>query len=368
MTVRVGIIGTSWWADGMYLPALQDHPHGKFVAVCGRNRETAQKLADTYGVPEVYTDYREMIASGKLDAIIISTPNDTHLAMTEAALNAGLHVMCEKPLAMNYAEAKRMAALAAEKGVKHLVPYTYRHLPMYRYLKDLISGGYIGQPYQLNMRYNSGYGRAGEYMWRFDTRYGGTGVLGDLGSHFLHLAKLYFGAITGVYCKLSHRVPRVPLDPQGQPYTPTDDSALMTLAFANGAQGSVSVSSLCYEGTTFNQTHHMEFHGSEGTLYSDLDFNSTQEIRGAREEEGTPPAVMSIPELYWGNARRDTVKNTLRDVFRTQDFMSREFVTAIAENTPLQPDFEEGLAIQRVLDACALSDRERRWVDVEEIV
>lgn len=367
MTIRVGIIGTSWWADGMYLPALKDHPYGKFVAVCGRNREAAQKLADTWDVPAVYTDYREMLASGTLDAVIISTPNDTHFPMTEAALNAGLHVLCEKPLAINYGEAKRMAELAAAKGVKHVVPYTYRHLPTYRYLKDLIAGGYIGRPYHLNMRYYAGFGRSGEYSWRFDLRKAGSGILGDLGSHFLCLARWYFGPITGVFCKLSHLVQRPPVDSAGEPYPLADDSALITMSFANGAQGSVNVSSLCHEGTTFNQTHHMEFHGSEGTLYSHIDFNETQEVRGAREEEGKPVPLV-VPDLYWGTARRDTVKNTMRDLFRTQDFMTREFVTAIAQNLPLEPDFAEGAAIQRVLDACALSDRERRWVEIEEII
>ena len=127
------------------------------VAICGRNRENAEKMAAAWGIPGVYTDYAEMIDSAELDALVISTPNDSHYPITMKAFERGLHVLCEKPIAMTYGQAREMADAAAAKGLKTLVPFTYSFMPTARYLKELIDGGYLGALYHLNMRYYTGY-------------------------------------------------------------------------------------------------------------------------------------------------------------------------------------------------------------------
>ena len=108
--VSVGVVGASWWADAMHLPALDSHPGARTLAICGRNRANAQKMADTWSIPQVYTDYAEMIDRADLDAIVISTPNSTHYPITMKAFERDLHVLCEKPIAMTYAQAREMAA------------------------------------------------------------------------------------------------------------------------------------------------------------------------------------------------------------------------------------------------------------------
>src|SRR5215831_17136482 len=125
--VRVGIVGTSAWADAMYLPALKNHPQAEIAAICGRNPEKTQLFAARWDVPHFYTDYRAMIDAEELDAIVIATTNDTHHPITMAALDAGLHVLCEKPLALNAAQAREMAQKAKAVGVKTMVPFTYRY-------------------------------------------------------------------------------------------------------------------------------------------------------------------------------------------------------------------------------------------------
>lgn len=367
MTVNVGIIGTSWWADAMYLPALATHPHGKVTAICGRNRQAAQEIADRWQIPQVFTDYDEMIARGGIDAVIVSTPNDTHHNIVMTALDARKHILCEKPLALNYAQAKQMADLADERGVKNLVPFTYRHMPTNRYLKELVDGDYIGKPYHLNLRYNAGYGRSTNYVWRFDVSKAGAGAIGDIGSHFLSLAYWFFGDVTSVSASLGRHIPRATTTPSGEPYPIADDMAMVMLDFANGAQGFVQASTISHEPTPYGHTHHLELHGSEGTLYSFVDWDKVQRITGARADEPGGFQELPIPESIWGTARRDTVVNTYKDVFRTQDFMTREFVTAITEDQPLAPDFQEGAKIQRMIDAAMKSHDERRWVDLEEI-
>jgi predicted dehydrogenase len=96
--VRVGVVGTSWFADGFHLPNLASHPRAKITAICGRTRERAEALATKYTIPHVFTDYHAMIASGTLDALVVVTPDALHYPITMAALDAGLHVLCEKAL------------------------------------------------------------------------------------------------------------------------------------------------------------------------------------------------------------------------------------------------------------------------------
>ena len=145
--VRVGIIGTRWGGDRFHLPSLKSHPDVVLAAVCGRNRDRAEKLAGKYGVARVFTDYRKMLNSGELDAAIVASPDDLHYPMVMAALEARLHVVCEKPLANSAAQAKKMVEKAQSAGVKHMLMFTLRGAPHYRYMKQLLEDGHIGQLY-----------------------------------------------------------------------------------------------------------------------------------------------------------------------------------------------------------------------------
>ena len=105
--VRVGVVGTSWWSDLFHLPLLTSHPRAEVAAICGRHRERADEMARKYGIPSVFTDYEAMIEQGGLQALVVATPDDTHHPIVMRALQAGLHVLCEKPLAWIIHEATR---------------------------------------------------------------------------------------------------------------------------------------------------------------------------------------------------------------------------------------------------------------------
>jgi predicted dehydrogenase len=364
--LSIGLIGTSWWADAMYLPAIETHPGAKVTAICGRNPDKAQTMADRWDIPDVFTDYREMIEQASIDAVIIATINHTHHPMALAAIDAGLHVLCEKPLALNYADALEMGQRAEAAGVVNAVPYTYRFMPTARYLKELIDDGYIGRPYHLNMRYYTGYARDGKYGWRFDNDFGGSGVLGDIGSHFLYIAEWLYGEVESVMCQLGNAVEREPTRPNGEPYPLGNDMAIVTLVFKSGAHGVLHATAVCYEDTPFGQTHHMEFHGSGGTLYTFTDWDKIQQVKGARAGEGMLKEL-PIPEHIWGDARRDTVHNTYRDMFRKEDFMIRGFIDNILNGTPADPSFADGVRNQRLLEAAMLSHEQGRRVRVDEV-
>ncbi len=127
--VKVGVIGTSWFADLMHLPILSNYDRVLLTAICGRNRERADEMAAKYGVPQTYTNYRQMIDEAQLDAVVVASPDDLHYEMVMVALDAGLHVLCEKPVALNADHAKSMYDKAEAAGVKHMVNFTYRGLP-----------------------------------------------------------------------------------------------------------------------------------------------------------------------------------------------------------------------------------------------
>jgi predicted dehydrogenase len=364
--VSIGVIGTSWWTDAMYLPALQNHPQANIAAICGRKEGTTNDIADRWKIPGRYIDVAKMLENEKLDALIVASANDSHYNYTMQALEKGLHVLCEKPLTLNYKAAKAMADLAEAKSLVTMTPFTYSFMPTTRYIKELIDGGYIGKPYHLNMRYYSSYGRNTDYIWRFDKAVAGSGAVGDIGSHFLFIAYWLFGEITGVFARLDKLLERAQTTPEGKPYEIADDTAMLILKFKNGAQGSIQASTVAYEATHFGQIHQMEFYGSDGSLRSFTDWEKVQEVQGAKVGKGAVKPL-EIPEHIWGKARRDTVHNTYKDIFRKEGFMTQDFISAIAEKRQTFPTLREGAYIQKVLEAALKSDQEQRWVELGEI-
>jgi predicted dehydrogenase len=366
--VRIGVVGTSWWADAMYLPALANHPLADVRAIVGGSRAAhTRELAARWGIPAAYDELETMLDTETLDAVLVLTSNRSHFDLAMAAIGRGLHVLCEKPLAMSAAQARQMAEAAERAGVITMVPFTYRFMPAGRYVKELLDEGFIGRPYHIDMRYWTGYGRSGAYAWRFDTGEAGSGgVSGDIGSHWAYLARWYFGEIDAVTAVVTHLVPRDPR-PDGVPYHAADDSAIIALEFENGATGSLLVTSLAYEPGPFGQRHEWDLVGSGGTLHVLNDWVRTQRVLGCRDGE-QELRDLPIPDDIWGSARRDIVHDTYRDTFRAGDHMTRGFVTAVAAGRKASPDFADGLAVQRVLDATARSAMEGRRVRIAEIV
>lgn len=353
--VRVGIVGTSWWADAMYLPPLSAHEQAAVVAVSGRNAATTAAFADRWGIEQRFDDPIAMLDSAGLDAVVVASSNDSHFPLTMAALDRGLHVLCEKPLAQNAAQAQEMTARAEETGAITLVPFTYHYMPVNQWVRRLIAEGYVGRPYHVNLRYYTGYAADSAYSWRFDRELAGSGVIGDLASHWIHLARwllddteISVGALASAFVE---REPR----PGGEAYEQAEDSAVLTVRYASGAYGVLQVCAVSWEGTPFNQTHHLEVHGDAGTIYGVCDWDTVQEVRGVRRGERGPATVLPIPDEIWGGVRRDNVHDTYRDVFRGTDAMTRGWVTAIAERRHVRPDFADGLAVQRVVDAAVAS-------------
>ena len=358
--VRVGVIGTSWYADLMHLPNLKSHPGAQLAAICGRNQARAQEMAAKYAIPAVYADYRQMLEQANLDAVVIAVPDDLHYAMTMAALDVGLHVLCEKALALNTQQARAMAEKAKAMGIKHMTFFTYRWEPAFRYVRQLVEQGYIGRPYLCQFRYLGGYGRNGHYGWRFDAQHG-SGILGDLGSHMIDLARWLVGDITRVSAHLATLGVRV--GPTGQPLsTPANDSALLALEFGNGSSGAIAVSAMTHMAER-GLHQQLNLYGEAGTLEVDVTFVDTQ-IRGARQGQ-TQFESLTVPDEFWTGVDRSLpVFDQTIMAFQTQPIGDRQFIDAILANQPASPNFEDGLKVQEVIDAAFESHRRGCWVAI----
>jgi predicted dehydrogenase len=349
--VRVGIAGTSWWADYMFAPSIRSHPQAELAAVCGRNRGNANEIAAKFNIPQVYTDYREMFGQGNLDAVVVATPDDTHYTITMQALKAGLHVLCEKPMASTAQQAREMYETAEAAKVRHMLFFTYRWMPYFRYARDLVEQGAIGRCYHCEFHYLGGYARGENYMWRFDQDRA-NGVLGDLGSHTIDLARWLVGDIDRVSAGLSVSVRRLGKD--GGPINPANDSARLLVEFANGAYGVIQASAVAHTANR-DQQQHIRLFGEAGTLDINVNYGGPEPwatIQAARSSEATLQ-TLAVPESYWG----DVSRTDPFEVFTKQSAGARQFLDAILEDRPISPSFYDGYKAQQVIDAALESDR-----------
>ena len=157
--IRLGIIGTCDWVELMYLTNLSNRSDVRIAAIAGRNPARLAEMAAKYSIAATFSAYRQLIANGGVDAVVVATPDDQHPSMTLAAVDHGLHVLCEKPLANNAADARRMLEAAQRRGAKHMVLFTWRWQPHYQYLKSLIEDGIFGDVYRAQFSFIAGFAR-----------------------------------------------------------------------------------------------------------------------------------------------------------------------------------------------------------------
>lgn len=352
--VRVGVIGTSEHTQTVHLASLKSHPGADVVAICARDQTRARRVAAAFEIPRVYADYRQMIETAEIDLLVVVAPDDLHYPITMDALDRGLHVLCEKPLARNLEEARRMYERAEAVGVKHMTFFSWRWPPAQRFLKRLIEDGYVGRGFDGYLSFCHGFGRDNRYSWRFDGARS-TGALGDLGSHMVDLARWYLGDVTGLSARLAHHVDR--RSPDGVDTTPSNDSALLSLQFASGAQGAIQVSALARIADR-DVEQRIVIHGSQGSLEASYSALGT-EVRGTRDGEATF-RVLPISDDLWG----DTDRTNPLAVLESQPVGDRLLIDAILADRPVAPSFYDGVKTQEVIDAAIRSDREGRWVEL----
>ncbi|MCI0142662.1 Gfo/Idh/MocA family oxidoreductase [Arthrobacter bambusae] len=348
--VRLGVIGTTWYAE-THLRNIQSHPGAELVAITGRDRNKATEVAGRYNIPLVYTDYRDMIDGGNIDAIVIVAPDEMHLPITMDALDAGLHVLCEKPLATTAADARAMYERAESTGQKHMSFFALRTSVHHRYLRTLIEDGYLGQVYSAQFSLAHGFFRGDDYQWRFDSARG-TGALGDLGCYVIDQARWYIGDIARVSANLRNTIARS--HPEGNAYRPANDAAILGVEFRNGAQATMSTNVVAYQADRM-QTNTVVLQGEGGTLELQHTFAGAV-LRGARAGDNKF-RTLEIPVDWWEGVDPND-PGTVGQVHSVGD---RAFIDAIINDETILPSFYDGWKVQQVIEAAFDANTKGSW-------
>lgn len=259
--VNVGLIGSQFIA-AIHAESIARCAHARLLAVASPTKGNAAALAQRWNAPHVFTDYREMLALGELDMVIIAAPNALHCQITLDAAAAGKHVVCEKPLCMNLAEADRMIAACKQAKVHLMYAEELCFAPKYVRLKQLLDSGALGSPVLLKQSEKHN-GPHADHFW--DVSRSGGGVMMDMGCHAIEFFRWILSGregkrpkITSVYAQMNTSVHA------GK--TRGDDNTLAILEFENGAVGLAEESWTKLGG----MDDRAEVHGSRGVAYADL--------------------------------------------------------------------------------------------------
>ncbi len=283
--VRWGLIGCGDISRKRVAPALRDLAECELAAVNRARAELAQQFAEEFGAKRWYTDWRELIADGEIDAVYIATPVYLHAEQTIAAAEAGKHVLCEKPMAMNVAECDRMSAACEANGVKLCVAY-YRHFyPVIQRAKEIIASGEIGQPViaQINAfeRFNPQPGEA--RYWFVNKEQSGGGPMMDFGCHRIEVLMNIFGSIRST----TSVVGNVLFDRE------VEDTAIATFLFEAGLRATLTVTHAAFESQDT-----LDIFGSQGSIHIPALNRDQMRVRiaeGEREEAHPPHANIHQP-------------------------------------------------------------------------
>jgi predicted dehydrogenase len=329
----------------------------RLAAICGRDKAAAEAAAGRLGWAAAETDWRALIARDDVQLVDIAAPGDLHAPIAIAALAAGKHVLCEKPLANTLAEAEAMRAAADDaypRGARAMVGFNYRRVPALALARRLVEQGRIGRLRHFRAVYLQDWLADADapMTWRMRAERAGSGALGDLGAHVVDLARYLTGdELTGV-CALSETFVRErPLaDGPGSGTVTVDDAVLFTGRLDSGALASFEVTRYA---TGRKNGLRVELNGSAGSLAFDLERLNELEFFDAHADSGFRRILVtegSHPYLsgWWPPGHTLGWEHTFTH-------QARDLLTAIADGAQPLPSFGDGLAVQRVLDAVARS-------------
>jgi predicted dehydrogenase len=371
MTLRIAMIGHGFMGSAHsvgWRQAPRMFPLASPIemsVVVGRNTDAVARSAATWGWADAATDWREVVARDDIDVVDIVTPGDSHAEIAIAALAAGKHVLCEKPLANSAAEAEAMAdaaARAAERGIRSMVGFTYRRVPAVTHLRDLIAQGAIGTVQQVRAAYRQDWlvDPEGPLTWRLTKETAGSGALGDIGAHIIDMTQFVTGqTVDAVSGTVETIVARRPLlaERSGLLGSTTgeygdvtvDDAAIFTGRLSGGALAS-------FEATRFatgrKNALSIEVSGDRGALRFDLEnLNSLQFYDRTAPEDRQGFTQILVTEAAHPYVAAWWPAGHMLGYEHGFVHQAKDFVDAIAAGTDPRPSFAEGLSVQRVLDA-----------------
>jgi predicted dehydrogenase len=381
--IGYGFMGAAHSQGWRTAPRVFDLPaESEMAVVVGRNAEAVAAAAPKWGWAESATDWREVVARDDIDVVDIVTPGDTHAEIAIAALEAGKHVLCEKPLANTVAEAEAMAEAAgkaAALGIRAMVGFTYRRVPAVTFLRDLIAEGAVGTVNQVRASYRQDWLVDPEMplAWRLQKEHAGSGALGDIGAHAIDLAQFVTGQnidkVSGVIDTIVKERPLLDNSASGSGLSGTagagrgkvtvDDIAIFTGRFESGALASFEASRFA---TGRKNALQIEVSGDKGALAFDLeDLNSVQfyDRTAPADRQGFRKILVTEAEhpyvsAWWPAGHMLGYEHGF-------SHQVKDLVEAISNGTDPHPTFADGLRVQRVLDAVERSsENDSAWTRV----
>jgi len=346
--------------------------------VCGRDAARTAQAARRLGWAESETDWHRVLERADIDLVDICTPGDTHAEIAIAALAAGKHVLCEKPLANSVAEAEEMTAAAeraASDGVRAMVGFTYRRVPAIALARRLVEQGRIGEVRHVRAQYLQDWivDPEAPLSWRLDKARAGSGALGDIGAHIVDLTQHITGErITEVAGRLETFVKERPVATEHAGLSGTagtergpvtvDDAAVFLARFSGGGLG-------VFEATRFatgrKNAIRIEINGSAGSLAFDFEDMNVLELFDAgepAETAGFRRIIVTEPEHPYVAAWWPAGHGLGYEHGFTHQVV--DLVTALADGSQPTPSFADGLQVQRVLAAVETSSDTRSWQEI----
>jgi predicted dehydrogenase len=350
--------------------------HPVLKACCARKVEKISPFAENWGYESFETDWRKLVERKDIDLIDIGSPNNTHREIVLAAAKAGKMILCEKPLAMNVAEAEEMCEAVEKAGVANMVWYNYRRVPAISLAKQLVDEGRIGRPFHYRATYLQDWTIAedvpqgGAALWRLDVDVAGSGVTGDLLAHSIDTAEWLNGPIRRVTAATETFVKeRIHQETGKKQPVGIDDACMFLAQFANGSMGTFESTRYARGRKNYNT---FELNGAGGSVFFDLEdpqylqyFQYADPKTGAKIDShvtgwrkihvtnGEHPYMSKwwVPGCTIGYEH--TFINALAD-----------FLEGLETGKPTQPDFRCALQTQKVCDAVLASAKSGQWIEI----
>lgn len=350
--LRVGVIGAGQFAQVCHIPGLRSHGDAEVAAIAARRPDAARQVADAFGIPAVYDDYRALCLDPAIDAVTIATPNVAHAEQAIFALDHGKHVFCEKPLGVTVAEAEQMLAAAERSGRVHMVAFTYRYCYGVQALRARVIDGSIGRPHYLRIQYDSWEGLDPSWRigWRESLAEAGGGLLFDRGSHLFDLSRYLLGPlerVTGFHYLVAER--QHPTQSNGLRDVETDDIAASWFAHTSGARGQWFVSRAT---PPFAANSFVQVVGEDGALQAAISRGSVDLL------QASTPAASAWTDVPLPAGAYDARPHAL-------ERMMHSFVDACRRGTAAEgvdATFHDGLAVQQAIDAVVRAADRHVWI------
>ena len=332
----------------------------RLVAIAGRDEAAVTEAAERYGFDTAVTDWRELVDDERVALFDNAGPNSLHGEPTIAAVQAGKHVLCEKPLGRTAEESHEIWQAAARAGVRHMCAFNYRFVPAVRLARNMIEAGELGDIYHFRGRYLQEWiiDPTFEHVWRLDAAQAGSGALGDLGAHVIDLARYLVGEIAAVAALTRTFIPE---RPGGT--VDVDDAFESTVEFEGGAVGTLEASRFC---RGRRNALSFEINGSKGSIAFDLERLNELQVHLVDSTPGThaqgfrqvlvTEADHPFLEWWWPQGHIIGWEHTF--VHEIHHLLSA--IAGEREVRPYGADFEDGYRAAEVCDAIIRSSRSGR--------